>query len=107
MEKATTRCGRQLRVYCIGSRVQLKRCGPPAWILSERPKTAHRTNKIPRIVQKNLILEQILWKDVSYGMEGKSAWAGLNWLRKGQVADSCEHGNESSVAIKCEDFLTS
>jgi hypothetical protein len=31
--------------------------------------------------------------------------AGLNWIRKGQVASSCEHGNELSDSTKGGAFL--
>jgi hypothetical protein len=33
------------------------------------------------------------------------AWTGLTSLRIEQVADFCEHGNELSVSIKCEEFI--
>ena len=32
-------------------------------------------------------------------------WAGIMWLRMGQVAPSFEQGNELSVPIKCGEFL--
>jgi hypothetical protein len=32
-------------------------------------------------------------------------WIGLIWLGKGPVEGSCEHGNESSVSIKCWEVL--
>ena len=35
-------------------------------------------------------------------MKWNGAWIGLIWLRMGQVAGSCEHGNETSGFIKCE-----
>jgi hypothetical protein len=33
------------------------------------------------------------------------SWTGLTSLRIEQVADFCEHGNEHSVSIKCEEFI--
>jgi len=33
------------------------------------------------------------------------AWSGLIWLRIGQVAGNCKLGNETSVSIKCGEFL--
>ena len=33
------------------------------------------------------------------------AWTGSSWLRIGQLAGSCECGNELSGSIKCEVFL--
>jgi len=33
------------------------------------------------------------------------AWTGWIWLRIGQVAGSCKSGNETSVSIKCGEFL--
>ena len=59
MEKTATIYGQQLRVYCIGSRGQLTRCGPQAWALGEQPTNHHRTNNIPRIVQKALYLKRL------------------------------------------------
>ena len=32
-------------------------------------------------------------------------WTGLIWLRTGQVARCCEHGNGSSCVIKFREFL--
>jgi len=32
-------------------------------------------------------------------------WIGLGWPRIGQVADSCECGNEPSGSVKCGEFL--
>jgi len=29
----------------------------------------------------------------------------MDWTEKGQVADTCENGNESSGSIKCGEFL--
>jgi hypothetical protein len=36
---------------------------------------------------------------------GCGAWTGSNWLRIGQVAGTCECGNEPSGTIKCGEFL--
>jgi len=36
---------------------------------------------------------------------GGGAWTGLIWLRIGQVAGTCECGNELSISIKCGKFL--
>jgi hypothetical protein len=36
---------------------------------------------------------------------GWGAWTGFMWLRKGQVAGSCDGGSESSGSIKCREFL--
>jgi hypothetical protein len=33
------------------------------------------------------------------------AWTGLSWLRIGQVAGSCECGNEPAGFIKCREYL--
>jgi hypothetical protein len=33
------------------------------------------------------------------------AWTGLIWLRMGQVAGTCNCGNEPSGSIKCGKFL--
>jgi hypothetical protein len=33
------------------------------------------------------------------------AWTGSSWLRMGQVAGSCECGNEPWGSIKCGEFL--
>jgi len=32
-------------------------------------------------------------------------WTGSSWLSKGQVAGTCECGNEPSGSIKCGEFL--
>ena len=32
-------------------------------------------------------------------------WTGLIWFRIGQMASTCECGNEFSVSIKCGEFL--
>jgi hypothetical protein len=32
-------------------------------------------------------------------------WTGSSWLRQGQVAGTCECGNEPSGSIKCGEFL--
>ena len=32
-------------------------------------------------------------------------WTGSSWLRIGQVAGTCECGNEPSGTIKCGEFL--
>ena len=34
-----------------------------------------------------------------------SDWTGLNWLRAGQVASCCQHGNEPSDSIKLREYL--
>ena len=36
---------------------------------------------------------------------GWGAWTGLIWLRNGQVAGTCECGNEPAGSIKCGEFL--
>jgi hypothetical protein len=36
---------------------------------------------------------------------GCGAWIGLSWLRIGQVAGTCECGNEPSGSTKCGEFL--
>jgi hypothetical protein len=36
---------------------------------------------------------------------GLGMWIGFIGLRIGQVAGSCEHGNEPSDSIKCGEFL--
>jgi hypothetical protein len=33
-------------------------------------------------------------------------WTGFNWLKKGSVSGSCEHGNESSGTIKGGDYIS-
>jgi hypothetical protein len=33
------------------------------------------------------------------------AWTGSSWLRIGQMAGTCECGNEPSGSIKCGEFL--
>jgi len=35
------------------------------------------------------------------------AWTGLSWLRIGEVAGTCEYGNEYSGSIKCGEFFDS
>jgi hypothetical protein len=40
-------------------------------------------------------LKQIGWR----------TWTGLIWLKQGQVAESCECGNEPSGTIKCWECL--
>jgi len=32
-------------------------------------------------------------------------WTGSSWLRIGEVAVTCECGNEPSGCVKCEEFL--
>jgi len=44
----------------------------------------------------------VLYLDEYYG---SGMGYGLIWVRKGQVAGSCECGNESSGSKKCGEFL--
>jgi hypothetical protein len=37
--------------------------------------------------------------------EDGRAWAEFVWLRTGQVAGSCKHGNERLSSIYCREFL--
>jgi hypothetical protein len=37
--------------------------------------------------------------------QDERAWTGLTWLRMGQVAVFCEHGNEPSGTTKCRKCL--
>jgi len=38
------------------------------------------------------------WEDITMDLNevGRGAWTGLNWLRVGQVANSCKRRNEHS-----------
>jgi hypothetical protein len=36
---------------------------------------------------------------------GVGVWIGSSWLRIGQVAGTCERGNDPSDSIKCREFL--
>jgi len=74
-------------------------------------------------LKKHNILKQCWWRNLKErghledpGIDGRiilrwifrkwdmSAWAGLIWLRIGQVVDTCECGNEPSGYIKCGEF---
>jgi hypothetical protein len=50
-------------------------------------------------VDGRMILKYILKKCF------ERAWTGLIWLKVGQVACCCEHGNEHLVPIKCGEYL--
>jgi hypothetical protein len=43
------------------------------------------------------------WEDITVDLNevgSGGAWTGLNWLRVGQVANSCKRGNEHSGSIE-------
>jgi hypothetical protein len=46
------------------------------------------------------------WEDNNkMDIHNVGVWTGSRWLRKGQVAGTCECGNEPSGSIKCGEFL--
>jgi len=49
-------------------------------------------------VDVGIILKRVFKRTIG------GAWTGVTSLRIEQVAGFCEHGNEHSVSIKCEEF---
>ena len=46
------------------------------------------------------------WEDnIKMDVQEVGVWTGSSWLRIGQVAGTCECGNEPSGSIKCEEFF--
>jgi hypothetical protein len=44
--------------------------------------------------------------EVYFTEGGEGAWAGLIWLKRGNVTDFCKYGDAFSVAIKSRTFFS-